>query len=233
MECHDVQQLLAFVQRKREELDAAERAAIRAHLDICPDCSARADAEQRADDTLGQVMRDVPVPAGLKQQVLNRLTAERGTARWATVKRGVAAAVLLSALAGGLIWNAGWKAEVTQADVDALVIAVNANGPWKESAARDYLKSQGLGDHLPSNFDFATLRNVEAFQFKGRRIAKLTFARNDDVAIVFVLPSGRFHIHETLHDDPTRLKIEPEQEITYLILFQGNLDALRPAPRLF
>ena len=39
MECHDVQQLLAFAQRKCENLDAAERTAIRAHLDGCPDCS--------------------------------------------------------------------------------------------------------------------------------------------------------------------------------------------------
>ena len=82
MECQDVQQLLAFVNRKCEGLADAERDAIREHLDRCPDCSARAQAERRSDEALGRLMRDVPVPPGLQQQVSQRLTAQRRGARW-------------------------------------------------------------------------------------------------------------------------------------------------------
>ncbi len=233
MECHDVQQLLAFVNRKSEDLDAAERDAIREHLDKCPDCSARADAEQRADETLGVVMRDVSVPAGLKQRVLNRLTAERGAARWKTMKRGVlaaAAAALLIGLVGGFGWYYQLPTAVTPADADSVMLGVNNINKWDENSAKEFLKAHGLSDKLPPKFDWRTLQSVEVISFKGRPVAKLTFAKGADIASVVMLPCEYFRIHENLGDDLTSRKIEIEDRIIYLILFQGNLDMLRPPP---
>jgi hypothetical protein len=234
MECHDVQQLLAFVNRKSEDLDAAERAALREHLDKCPDCSARNQAEQRADETLGVLMRDVPVPAGLKQQVVKRLGAERGAARWKTVKRGAltaAAAAVLLALVGGYVWQARLPTEITEADVGTALVLVTNSGFWDENSAKQYLKENGLPDHVPQQFDYRLLQSVEPVYFKGRRVAKLTFAKGNDVASVLVLPSEQFRTNQ-LTEDPTCLNIVPEREhgIIYLILFRGNLGALqRPA----
>ena len=82
MNCQDVHQLLAFADRKAEELDQPERDALKQHLEKCPDCAEQSLAERRADALVGAAMRDVPVPADLKQKVLKRLAAERGGVPW-------------------------------------------------------------------------------------------------------------------------------------------------------
>ena len=59
------------------ELRTLLLSGLQQHLDKCPDCACLAQADRRLDETLGKVMRDVPVPAGLKQSVMKRLATQR------------------------------------------------------------------------------------------------------------------------------------------------------------
>src|SRR5205085_10172957 len=113
MNCLDVQQLLAFMHRKGAELDDAERAAIHDHVGQCPDCSAIAQLHQHTDDVLGPLVRDLPAPAGLKERILAKVSAERRVARWRLSKRvgWAAAAAILFVTMTGLIW-ANWPSPV-------------------------------------------------------------------------------------------------------------------------
>jgi hypothetical protein len=232
MECHDVRQLLTFVNRKAEAVDRAERDAIAAHLEQCPDCRALSQAEARADETLGALMGDVPVPAGLKQQVLNRLAADRSVTRWKNIKRGswaaAAALVFVTLTAGGVLFLR-LPANVTQADVDTILAAATKNGEWDEDAAHAYLKAHGVPETVLPPFDFRYLQSVEAIGFKGRKVAKFVYTRGNDVATVFVLPAEQFRLAD-LEENPTNLKkiVDTERGVIYLILFRGNLGALQP-----
>ena len=81
MECHDARTLMLFA-RSSEAVDAAEKAALQQHLDGCPDCAARAQAERHADEALTKLMQDVPVPADLKGKLLKRLADDRPAKPW-------------------------------------------------------------------------------------------------------------------------------------------------------
>jgi hypothetical protein len=64
-------------------------------------------------------------------------------------------------------------------------------------------------------------------EFKDRRVAKLTFVRGADVASILVLPSEQFRT-TNLVPNPTWLNLVPGNGVTYLILFRGNPEAMRP-----
>ncbi len=106
MDCKSAHLLMEFARPGSPELDAGEAEALRQHLAECGDCAALAAAERRADEHLGRAMRDVPVPDGLRQRLLTRLTAERKA--WyrhrPVLGFGAAAAVLLIGWVGHLLW---------------------------------------------------------------------------------------------------------------------------------
>src|SRR5947209_7636374 len=97
MDCKNARLLLEFARPGGRELEAADAEALHQHLAECSECAALAHDEQRADEHLGRAMRDVPVPAGLRERVLKRLSVERDAwyRRW-LVRWAAAAAVLLA-----------------------------------------------------------------------------------------------------------------------------------------
>ena len=219
MECHDVQRLLAFAKRRAEELDAPERELLQQHLDACPDCSALAQAERHEDETLGQVMRDVPVPAALKQQLLKRLATERGSGSW---KWALAAAVLLLAVAGGLWYNSTLPQDVTVADVENVLrpdLLIGRND------AAEFFKKRGVSVSVLEEFDFTFLRGVDVVEVRGRRVAKLSFVRGKDRADVLVLPHGQFHVKK--QEFPPSILICPEGNFDLVVSVRGELNRLK------
>lgn len=227
MECHDVRLLLAFTQRPCESVDAVEREAVAQHLNGCPECAAFAQGERALDDALGHVMRDVPVPADLQSQLMKRLTDSRSTVRWKG--SAAAAAALLLTLAGGLSWHHWSRPEVTIDDV----MEIAAQDRWDAERAQQYLGNHGLSVRFPQDFDYRYLQTVEIVEFKGRRVAKLGFARADEgsaSANVLILPTHTFRTSRIA--DPavpgwTSVEIRREDDCTYLIFFRGQLGLLR------
>lgn len=218
MECQDVRQLLAFLERKSEELDAAEGAALQKHLDACPDCAALTAAERSADQAIGAALRDVAVPARLKQQVLTRLAAERGVAPW---KRwaGVAAAAMLLVAIGGGTWAYWPKPEFTiQQD----------NRTWTHDEVEGYLADQGFPAKAPGKLKYDLLRQVDVILIKGRPVAKLIFVHNNgvDSATVYIVDTK--HLSLKLDGDPSIRPLDPEDgsRFSYIIHGRANDDWL-------
>jgi hypothetical protein len=213
MECQDVRQLLAFLERKSEELDAAEGAALQKHLDACPDCAALAASERSADQAIGAALRNVAVPAGLKQQVLRRLAAQRGGAPWKRWAVGAAVAAMLLVAIGGA-WAFWPKPEFT--------VPVERSD-WTQPEVQRYLNERGVTVPAPGKFKYGQLRQVDVVLIHGRPVAKLTFERNDGaLAIVFFVDTKQFTLNE---DDPS-IRILPvdgdEGRFKYLIRWQGG-----------
>ncbi|MSQ93396.1 MAG: hypothetical protein EXR98_02445 [Gemmataceae bacterium] len=226
MECQDVKQLLAFADRKCAELDAPELDSLKQHLETCPTCAEAAQAERALDDAVGPVLRDVAVPADLKAKVLKRLAAERGAVPWKRVL--AAAAAILIAVTGGVVWL---NSPATAVSEDELRQFVSMN-QWTQETAKQFLKDQGLVGLPPDNFEYGLLQHVDVIRFQGRLVGKLTFSRGDEcTASVLILPWKQFSTKH-LTENPTSLSIRHDDvnEVTYLILFRGNLDALRPKP---
>ena len=234
MECHDVQQLLAFVNRQREELDAPEREALGEHLEKCPDCAVAFQTERRADEILGALVREVPVPADLRQKLLNRLATEHSQAHWKLLQRAslVAAAAILLVVTAGLSWQFWPKPEITRDYVMQMV----SFHDWDKEQVEHFFAEQGLSVKAPGEFDYRFLQHVEIVQFKGKPVAKLTFSRTDDqtaLVNVLILSTKQFRMHELEGDQDIplttwiRVRHHPEDsEFTYLVFYRGQIDAV-------
>src|SRR5207248_1436745 len=100
MDCKTARYLLNFNRATGHDLDAADKAALDAHLAECPECDCAARGERQFDEHLGRAIRDVPVPHGLKERLLTRLRRQRDEWWVEGVKRvaryvAIAAALLL------------------------------------------------------------------------------------------------------------------------------------------
>src|SRR5262245_48185880 len=99
MDCNTARLLLAF---SRSELDDSAGEGLNNHLADCTECGALAREEHQADRLLGAAMRQVRVPADLRQRLVERLQTERKVwykrlpQRHPRVAAGVAAVLLLT-----------------------------------------------------------------------------------------------------------------------------------------
>ena len=227
MNCAHVQQMLAFLNRSSEELDASERDALARHLASCPDCAEVAQRERLVDVKIAQVMGAVPVPADLKQKIVKRLAAERGSTPW---KWSAAAAAALLLVALGTGWVLRSLPVISIDDVVAM-----QDGPGMDEAqVEQYFADRGLRVEVPRDFDYKNdLRRIEVFEFKKQRVAKLTFRKEAIWAEVVILPHRQFRVDQL--DDGTienlgNLRVVRNDQFTYLIFYDGALDGLWQQP---
>jgi hypothetical protein len=239
MDCNHARLLLGFT-HKKAELDTAEAEALQAHLEQCPECELMARSERAIDDALGRAMNDVPVPAGLKERLVDKLASVqrarflRGPGPWA------AAAALLLAV-GYVVFFAPPK--LTWADVERWTqdkeMAVSEVSDHQPERIEGWFRDQGIDMEAPRHFNFGLLKSFDIVDFKNRRVAKLVFARDDAgqvaIAEVYVLSEKDFNL-TALKDD---LKKEKELRLTgsrftaqispssgdfiFLVIFQGPL----------
>jgi hypothetical protein len=105
MDCNTARWYGWFVRPGAAELEPAEVQALAAHLEECPDCRCQAREETRWHRHLAAVIKDVPIPAGFRSNLLTVLANERNAQqmqalrRWTFWTAGVAAAALLIGLA--------------------------------------------------------------------------------------------------------------------------------------
>ncbi len=106
MDCRTARLLLDFVRPQAHELEAEEARALESHLDQCPDCHSQARGEQQLDACLSKAMRQVEIPAGLRDQLLTRLESARGD--WYRQRFAHNARLLATAAAVLLLGWTGW-----------------------------------------------------------------------------------------------------------------------------
>ena len=98
------------------EIEAPSRELLESHVDVCPPCRRELDAQRELDGELRRAMLAEALPtAGLVARFRGEIAPRRRWVRW-----GVAAAVLIGVLAGGLTY---WRAAVRpMADVYAAAL---------------------------------------------------------------------------------------------------------------
>ncbi|HZV03810.1 MAG TPA: hypothetical protein VE999_01855 [Gemmataceae bacterium] len=240
MDCKTARLLLDFARPQARELEAEEAEALESHLDHCPDCHSQARSERVFDERLGKAMRQVEVPAGLRDQLLARLESARGDwyrQRFAHAARLCAAAALLLVVGWfGLYWvREHW---VTPIDTQRVANAI-ANDATEDPKARTerQLKALGTETLLPIYFDYHLLACppflTELPGYPGRMVPSLLFVRNSRVARVYLIrenaiPEGTPHAIDG-SSFKAELWGESGEPYRYLIIHDGDdLDWLRP-----
>jgi hypothetical protein len=194
MDCKTARLLLAFVRPEARELETEEAAELQRHLDHCPDCHSRANYSRSFDDCLGKAMRQVEVPAGLREQILTRLESARSDwhrQRFAcAARRGIAAAAVLL-----LVWYGwGWLREHLATPVDTQQVANAVSTEATEDPrlrAERALKELGFETPLSPYLDYTLLICPPALAklpgYPNYTVPMLVFARNGRVAHVYLI----------------------------------------------
>lgn len=237
MDCRSARLLLDFARPHVCELEAEEAAALESHLDHCPDCHNQARSERQLDACLGKAMRQVEVPAGLREQLLTRLESARGDwqrQRFAhAVRLSVAAAAALL-----LIWAGGyWLREHLVAPIDAQRVAeAVSNDATEDPRTRTAraLKDLGVETPLP-HLDYSLLACppslAELPGHPNRKAPMLAFTRNGRRAWVFVIAQKDIPNDAAASSSSFKAEFLPSEGEPYrfLIIHDGeNFDWLKP-----
>jgi hypothetical protein len=237
MDCRTARYLLDFARPGTNDLDAADRAALEGHLAVCQECDSFARAERRLDEHIGEAIRDVPVPSGLKDRLLARLRRQREEWWMEGMKRvaryaAVAAAILL------VVWG-GWRTTQRPPQptgeelVDFMLTRHVHSLPSKEEAEKE------LGVPLPDGLDYRYLAEYGHTKLMGREVPFLRFVRSSDqssvaqYAVVYLMTDKKFNLSEmpAQHRDPGgyRFKVairKPSANYAYAIVYTGDLNEL-------
>jgi hypothetical protein len=194
MDCKTARLLLDFARPQARELEAEEAQALESHLDRCPDCHSQASHERQLDDHLGKAMRQVEVPAGLREQLLARLESARGD--WHRQRFAHAARLTAAAAALLIIGWAGWywvrEHWVTPIDTQRVANSISNDAAEDPIArTRRQLKALGADTPLSRHLDYHLLACppflTELPGYPGRMVPGLLFVRNGQVARVYLI----------------------------------------------
>jgi hypothetical protein len=241
MDCKTARLLLDFARPQAGELEAEEARALESHLDHCSDCHSQARGERQFDASLGRAMRQVETPAGLRDELLARLESERSAwyrQRFARrARRLVAAAALLLLGLGAWYWVMEW----TVARIDPNLVAEaaqsdNAEDPRTRTEAA--LKRMGVETPLSPHLDYHYLACPPSWAelpgYPGRKVTMLVFARNGQVALVYLIREKAIpsDTPKVLGDGTFKAELLPQEEgqpYRFLVIHDGaNIDWLHP-----
>ncbi len=179
MECRDAQFYLRLRRHAAEELGADVTASLEGHFATCAACAADARAAASFDHAVASAMRAVPVPAGLRDQLIAHVSAKQGLILRRKLYRSgvaVAAAVVLMLLGVSL-----FSASRPKVDTDLMVQKIDDEMNDPPESTRQFLAANNIPNRLPFPFDYDLLvfQGVERLQ------------GNDVPVIVFRSPNGR------------------------------------------
>jgi hypothetical protein len=187
MDCDHARLWLAFA--RPDEMDAADRAVLDAHLATCPDCGSVARAERGTDDAIARAMQGVVVPEGSLDKLSTRLVAAR-CSWWRRATLRASAACVAGLLAVSLTYSATRPS----LDLSAAAEAVNADaGLWKPAErglqdANDSLRALGAPAAAPDDFNYQMLKFVRRMDNYGVSSAPtLIFTRDEAYAQVVLV----------------------------------------------
>ncbi len=245
MDCKAARYLLDFARPQGHDLDAADRAALDAHLANCQECDSLARAERQFDAHLGEAIRDVPVPAGLKDRLLSRLKRQRDDWWKQWLNRGaryaaVAAAVMLLVW-GGLRWKKSHLLQPSEESLVSVVLAAYEHSPPTASDAQAWFHSRRRKVVVPAEFNYRYLVSYSLAPFDGQEVPQLLFVRSSQssaaqVAQVFILSSDQFNLSDVQQERQdaggyrVKVKVRPSDRQAYVIAYTGNLDDLLSQP---
>jgi hypothetical protein len=252
MDCKTARLLLYFTHPRTAELEADEAAALEGHLADCSLCGTLAQSERRADNRIGQAMRAVPVPDGLRTRLLTQLDAEREhwyrrrLLRGAGVVAAAAAVILVAWL--GISWrNDHPPAPDSEAIAGEFLTDLANPSPdtVRESFERKGFKVTAPSDSDPKEgLNYRLLRYYGVARFQGKSVPMLLFTHGNAQARVYIISYRDFDLKAALASPPgfgSGCNIEfwpppaPENRTTprfaFVIVYTGDsLQPFRPQP---
>jgi hypothetical protein len=236
MDCRTARLLLDFARPRSSELPPDDAAALSAHLAGCADCDALANAERAMDAWLGEAMRDVSIPDGLRGRVLARLELNRSEHRrrvagW-TVRVSAAAAVILVAVFGALwYFNRPQTLDLWTLHNQVYAFTYSSDPKKVEGRFKDELNVTTV---VPTAFNYAYLKDFGIAPCQGRRVPKLYFAHQDTEAHVYIVTAEQFDLEalslsESERIDSGGLHVEVRREDpdhAFVVIYRG--DSLQP-----
>ncbi len=180
MDCIQARLLLMFTRPGATEIAPPELELLQGHLDRCGVCRALAQREKHDDAMLTLAMREVPVPSGLQNRILERLSRQPRPWPWTWI---AAAAVVVLAL--GL--STGWYLKpAPQLSSDDFLTATDSQN------VADWFHRKGLNVQVPSDFDAKYLESAAIVSLHGRLVPKLLYVNASSQAVAHVyFVSGR------------------------------------------
>jgi len=197
MDCRDAQFYLRLRRHAADELGAEVTADLDRHVAGCPHCAAEAHTVARIDTAFAAAMRNVPLPDGLRERLVARLSAQRGAVQRRKAYRyvGVAAALFLTV---GISYGMYWQRR-PQADTTALVhgLDARADADQAEADVRQWLVAQKLSGRLPEPFDYRYYLFHGKEQVQGRDVPVIVFHNpaNSEMAKVYVFREDDFDLN--------------------------------------
>jgi hypothetical protein len=230
MDCHDARLLLTLQRREPDQLDRVELEAIERHIELCPGCQSWNQSEAKFESALTTAIKNVPLPAGLKERIasgLARSPRPRGKA-WAAA---TVAALLAVAAVGVYFWTQ--PTTVYFADLPS----VRVEEEQDSQAVQNYFKELGHSMTPPPEFDYQNLREYKLVRFKGKSVPRLTFQCRGDrglvTAHVYCLPSRQFRFDSDLEEivaTSGQYEIVHGNAEVYLIACSGDVWQLKRRP---
>jgi hypothetical protein len=235
MDCRTARLLLDIARPQLAELDATEAEALKAHLSGCLEC----EFLSQADEQIAKTMRSVPVPDGLRERLVDRVTAERRRLRrrWA-IRTGVQAVAVAAAvlLAVGLSARLFRPAPLgIDLDQEAYSFSMQATGtaasPERvEEWFRDNYHQEMVAprDFKQRSLNYALLAHYCMADYKGKRVPHLVFVtpQGKDRAIVYILSAKEFDVQrltQTSHaSGGVVAELHQDGNIIYLVKYTGN-----------
>lgn len=224
MDC-DTARLLAQLSRPgATELDPREAAEFTAHLSECPGCRAFAAASARADEQASQAVRAVALPEGLRERIVQRLSARARRRRrvWATVAAVAAAAVLMAVVYA----RSGPEQQRPGVDMAAAYRDLVQQVGSRPEAVTDWFDAtHHVEVRCPTGFDYRLLVFYDLSEFQGQRVPLLLFARGDATARVYVLSARDFDLDDVAPapGQSVRLLRHPtDTGVAYLVAYTGE-----------
>ena len=195
MECRDAQFYLRFRRLGSDDLGPEVSSSLDQHLAACPGCAIDSRATLSVDLAFATAMRDVPIPAGLRNRLVADLSARRGTVQRQRAYRvlAVAASLLLAVGVGFGIASATRP----RFDVDRLAQAEEQTAANPRQAVRDWLRAQDLPGDLPLSFNYQLLVTFGTERVQGRDVPVVVFRAPPHAPVngvgyakLYILPEG-------------------------------------------
>jgi hypothetical protein len=236
MDCKTARLLLHFTHPRTTELEADEAAALEGHLADCPQCGSLAQAERQADNRIGQAMRAVAVPEGLRTRLLAQLDAERE--HWYRRRLLRVAGLVAAAAALVLIVWLGIKSKRPDSpdftEATRQVEFVQVGGPSPETIRDWFREERGVRTVPPADLDYALLTYYDLAPLQGQRVPLLLFAAGKDgervrTARVYILSDRQFDISNSSDQQEVGsgclVEMRPcptDRHLAYLIVYTGG-----------
>jgi hypothetical protein len=173
MQCRDAQFYLRLRRYAGDELGPDTAADLDAHLAGCAACALEARQAESFDRAVALAMRDVPVPAGLRDKLFTQVAAHRG----GVIRRKVYRAAALAAsvfLAAGLAFGV-FSAARPRVDTAAMAHAADEAFQNPDEALRGWLAAQKFPPALPLPFRTDLLLSLGKEKVAGADVPVVVF----------------------------------------------------------